>query len=55
MADQNTTTNNETNTSCPSTIDSPELQDKDIWSSYDNTFGRYAFHGGMEGYLGFAE
>ncbi len=30
MADQNTTTNNETNTSCPSTIDSPELQDKDI-------------------------
>ena len=51
MADQNTSTNGETNTSCPSTIDSPELQDKDIWSSYDNTFGKYAFHGGMEGYL----
>lgn len=51
MADQNTSTNGETNTSCPSTIDSPELQDKDIWSSYDNPFGKYAFHGGMEGYL----
>ena len=51
MADQNTSTNGETNTSCPSTIDSPELQDKDIWSSYDNTFGKYAFHGAMEGYL----
>lgn len=52
MTDYNNSNNSEPEiTPCLSTLDSPELQDTDIWSSYDNTFGKYAFHGGMEGYL----
>lgn len=38
-------------TPCPPTSDSAELQNQEKWESYDNRWGNYLFHGGMEGYL----
>lgn len=38
-------------TPCPSSIDDPQLDDRSVWTSYDNTWGSHLFHGGNQGFL----